>query len=240
MTKTLALALFVSACADARSPSAGPPGEPGAAGEMGTMGTPGSAGAAGSAGQACWDLNNNGTCDLGTEDTNSDGTCDVGDCIGPPGAAGTPGAPGTTGQLGSGVFGTAALTVTPTTVLTGIPGLSTTVNVPAASVVMIATDGGVATTATVATGFSTVDVVILVDGALPPVGGGYKRIIAANTTGITGVFLPWSMSVVVSLAAGNHTISVGALGTNSGSNATVSGDVNSVNQGSLSVLVLKQ
>jgi hypothetical protein len=239
MMKTLALALFVvgSACANASQPPPGPPGEQGPMGEMGTMGTPGAAG------QACWDLNNNGTCDPATEDTNNDETCDVGDCIGPQGPQGQPGqngAAGTTGQLGVGAFGTAALTVVGTsTTFALVPGLTTTIDVPAASVVMIATDGGVATTSTAATGFSQVDIVVLIDGALPP-NGGYKRVIAANTTGITGVFAPWSMSVVVTLAAGSHTIEVQAGGTAQGANATVSGDVNSVNQGSLSVLVLKQ
>jgi hypothetical protein len=241
MSKPFVLGLFaLSACANAATPepgAQGEPGVPGALGEMGTMGTPGTQGAAG---QACWDLDNNGTCDLGNEDTNSDGTCDVGDCIGPQGAAGTPGTAGTTGQLGNGVFGTATLTVTPTTVATLIPGLTTTVDVPANSVVMISTDGGVATTSTAATGFSTVDVVIAVDGALLA-NGGYKRIIAANTTGITGVFAPWSMSAVVTLAPGLHTIQVQAAGTGGASaNATLSGDATNVNQGSLSVLVLKK
>ena len=39
-------------------------------------------GAKGDPGQACWDLNNNGIGDVGTEDTNGDGDVDVQDCRG--------------------------------------------------------------------------------------------------------------------------------------------------------------
>lgn len=238
MKHPLALGLFalLSACANASQPTPGPQGDPGPQGEMGTMGTPG---ASGSAGQACWDLDNNGACDPATEDTNDDTICDVGDCIGPQGPAGQPGAPGTTGQLGTMLGGTSSLTVVGTaTTFALVPGLTTTINFPTNSVVMISTDGGIATTATAATGFSQIDVVLLIDGALPP-NGGYKRLIAANTTGITGVFAQWNMTVVTTLS-GTHTIQVQAGGTGQGSNATVSGDAANVNQGQLSVVVLRQ
>lgn len=42
------------------------------------------AGIPGPAGLACWDLNENGTCDLGTEDVDVSGDCDALDCQGPP------------------------------------------------------------------------------------------------------------------------------------------------------------
>jgi hypothetical protein len=61
----------------------GPPGEPGPPGPNGPTGPSGSSsvpGPPGPPGQACWDLNNNGTGDLDTEDTNHDGTVDVFDC----------------------------------------------------------------------------------------------------------------------------------------------------------------
>lgn len=212
-------------------------GEKGDPGEMGTMGNPG---AAGSAGQACWDLNGNRTCDVATEDQNDDNTCDVGDCIGPAGAQGAPGAPGTTGQDAVTVYGTTALSVMSTTAITQIPGLVTTLNIPASSVVVISTDGGVATTSPDATGFSAVDVVIRIDGAAL-LNGGYRRVIAANTTGLVGVYAPWAMTVTRSLPAGSHTIQVVAIGSGDNSApATVSGDGNSVNQGELSVVILKK
>ena len=117
----------------------GDKGDPGDPGTMGEMGTPGAGG------QACWDLDGNAACDPATEDTNNDETCDVGDCIGPEGPAGPA---GTAGQLGVGVFGTASVTITSTSGATPIPGLTTTVTVPAASAVMISTDGGLGTTDT--------------------------------------------------------------------------------------------
>lgn len=43
-------------------------------------GVPGADGASGADGLACWDLNGNGTCELGTEDTDISGGCDVLDC----------------------------------------------------------------------------------------------------------------------------------------------------------------
>ena len=55
-------------------------------------------------GVSCWDLDENGLCDLVTEDINTDGFCDVLDCEGPqgsPGADGSDGAPGTPGADGS-------------------------------------------------------------------------------------------------------------------------------------------
>ncbi len=207
----------------------GDKGDPGDPGTMGEMGTPGAGG------QACWDLDGNAACDPATEDTNNDETCDVGDCIGPEGPAGPA---GTAGQLGVGVFGTASVTITSTSGATPIPGLTTTVTVPAASAVMISTDGGLGTTDTTETGFSVVDIVITADGALLP-NGGYHRVIAANTTGLTGMIANWSMSTVTTLSAGAHTIQVQAIGGGMGSDATVSGNNTSVFQGSLGVVVLK-
>lgn len=231
LSSTLLLSLTLAACAGGKAsdPEPGPAGPPG---EMGEMGTPGTMGTAGAAGQACWDLDGNGTCSLTTEDTNDDGTCDVGDCIGPQGPAGT------TGQLGASGFGTGSLTVTSATAFTLIPGLSATVTVPASALVQITTDGAIATTSTATTGFSTVDIALEIDGALLA-NGGYRRVIAANTTGLTGMFAPWNLTSLATVAAGAHTITVVAAGTGQGSDATVSGSNTSVNQGTLSVTVLK-
>lgn len=234
-TRSLLLALSLAACAGGKAsdPQPGPAGPMGDPGAMGAMGT------AGANGQACWDLNGNATCDPNTEDQNDDGVCDVGDCIGPAGPAGAVGPAGTTGQVGASAFSTAALTVVgTTTTFAVIPGMTATITVPATSVVMMSTDGGIATTSTATTGFSSVDIALAVDGVLLA-NGGYHRVIAANTTGLTAMLAPWSMSALATLPAGAHTISVMAAGTAQGADATVAGNNTSVNQGTLSVVVLK-
>lgn len=61
----------------------GSPGIQGTVGSPGTAGAPGSAGAAGppgTAGVACWDTNQNGLCDLATEDLDANGRCNTDDC----------------------------------------------------------------------------------------------------------------------------------------------------------------
>jgi hypothetical protein len=50
--------------------------------------------------RACWDLNQNGVCDLATEDINGDGACTVQDCRGPQGPRGATGATGLQGTQG--------------------------------------------------------------------------------------------------------------------------------------------
>jgi len=57
------------------------------------------AGAAGG-GVDCWDLNENGACDLGTEDPTGDSTCNVLDCQGPEGPVGPTGPQGPQGPQG--------------------------------------------------------------------------------------------------------------------------------------------
>jgi hypothetical protein len=57
-----------------------------------------------SAQNSCWDTNNNGVCDLASEDINGDGKCDALDCqgrVGAQGATGPGGSPGQTGPQGS-------------------------------------------------------------------------------------------------------------------------------------------
>ncbi len=56
-------------------------GEPGIQGEQGLQGSTGPKGDAG--GIHCWDLDENGSCDLVTEDINDSGDCDVNDCYSP-------------------------------------------------------------------------------------------------------------------------------------------------------------
>ena len=60
--------------------SDGADGKDGADGSDGAEGVKGNTGTTGINGQACWDLNNNGTADLATEDKNLDGAVNVLDC----------------------------------------------------------------------------------------------------------------------------------------------------------------
>lgn len=77
----------------------------------------GAPGPAGADGIACWDLNENGTCDAASEDASGNGTCEAIDCQGPPGAEGAAGQPGVPGYSpnqilgGGGVAWTSGLSV---------------------------------------------------------------------------------------------------------------------------------
>lgn len=214
----------------------GDPGTPGGMGTPGTPGTPGTNGTNGqngSAGLSCWDLNGNATCDMATEDIDGDNACDVADCAGPPGPPGT----GTAGQLSGSLFGTASLNFAANGVETVVPGLTQTLSIPAATNILITTNGGILTTAAAANGFSSVEVAIYIDDA-QLLNGGYQRVVSTNT-GTVVVPANWSMSVAGSLSPGNHTISVKAIGTNTGSASTVSGDNLSVLQGTLVLTIIK-
>jgi hypothetical protein len=153
---------------------------------------------------------------------------------------GAPGTGGVAGQDASSAAGTAGVTITPATGLTEIPGLSQTLTVPSGSFVFIATDGGAQTTSSATTGFSATDIALSVDGNIVS-DGGYKRLVMANTPGFVGAFAYWSLTKALPLTPGSHTIKVIAGGVGGGgSNAIVSGDRNSVLQGELDVLLLKQ
>lgn len=137
------------------------------------------------------------------------------------------------------VFGTTGLTVTSVTAFTLVPGLSSTINVPAGALVYASSTGGVTTTSALSTGFSQVDVALFADGSFLP-NAGYQRVIAANTGGVTLITSYWSLAQVISLTPGSHTISVVAAGTGSGSNATVSSNSSGVIQGALTLMIIKQ
>jgi hypothetical protein len=136
------------------------------------------------------------------------------------------------------VFGTSTL-IGSTATFVIVPGLTQTVTVPANSVLYISTDGGILTTSTAATGFSIVDVVIFVDGAVIS-DASFHRVIAANTTGIVTMIEYWSAANVRTLSAGSHTIDVRAAFAGGSAAAQVSGDASSVLQGQLSVVILKK
>jgi hypothetical protein len=145
----------------------------------------------------------------------------------------------TTGQDATSVFGSNPLTVTPAASPTLIPGLTQTVNVPTNSRVFIATDGGIQSSSSNASGFALVDVSIVIDGVATS-NGGLRRVACADTPAFPLMVCAWSMSLAQPLAAGSHTVAVFAQGTGVGTNATVSGNSSSVLQGELTVLVLKQ
>jgi hypothetical protein len=62
--------------------------------------TIGGGGGGNGTGVNCWDLDEDGTCDLGTEDTNNDGICSVLDCRGEDGTDGVNGTNGSNGVNG--------------------------------------------------------------------------------------------------------------------------------------------
>ncbi len=71
---------------------AGPTGPAGVQGPIGAQGPPGPGGPQGPLGPpgvSCWDLNQDGNCDLGTEDMNSDNACTVADCASVASVSGT-------------------------------------------------------------------------------------------------------------------------------------------------------
>jgi hypothetical protein len=98
--------------------------------------------------------------------------------------------------------------------------------VPDNTVLYIASDGGLSTTTVAPNGFSTVDIVLIIDGTFTP-NSGYQRRSAVNSTGFTGQNNYWSFSQIVTLTPGPHTIQVFAGGTGSGSTANVSGTTSS-------------
>jgi hypothetical protein len=145
-----------------------------------------------------------------------------------------------TGQNATTVFGTGSAIITAVTGFTDLPGLSQSVTVPSNAVVQVSADGGIETASAAANGSSVVDVALAIDGALPA-NGAYKRIVAANTTGIVTMIASFDMSQAIPLAPGPHTIKLVAAGAGgTGSSAQVSGDTTSVLQGELTVTILKK
>ncbi len=144
-----------------------------------------------------------------------------------------------TGQSCTSVYGTAGINITSadTTIpLKIIPGLTETVNVPVNSKLLISTNGAIGTTSGVAAGYSIVDLLVYIDGNYAGQGF-YKRVVAANTTGLQ-MLSNWSLTNSVVASPGNHTVDVRVF-YGGGSTANVSGDNTSVLQGSLTVTVIK-
>jgi hypothetical protein len=156
-------------------------------------------------------------------------------------ALNAPSATGPIGQSGTTTFGTAQIGVTSSTInFTIIPGLTQTINVPTNCDVHIQSDGGIQTTVTGnASGVSRADIALFIDGQI--VGdGGWRRITAANTGGVTASMIAnWNLALAASLAAGQHTIEVRTK-YDAGATAIVSGDTTSPLQGQLTVTIIKR
>jgi hypothetical protein len=120
-----------------------------------------------------------------------------------------------------------------------VPGLSTTIDVPANSVTIVSTDGGAHLFGPSAAALGVVvDIKILIDGASPP-GSGWRRISAVNN-GLPDAFANWSMQLSVGLTPGLHTIEVEAQVIVANGNVDVSGGPGSLRQGVLTVTTLKR
>jgi hypothetical protein len=189
----------------------GPAGPTGIAGATGATGPTGAAGAAGATGPSGFN--------------------------GPTGATGPS---GTTGQTITEVYGSAQLVVTTsTTSYTLIPGLTTTVNIPANSIVHVHTDGGIQSTGATSATYSVVDIGLFVDG-VATTSGGQRRLSIANTSSLAQLIANWSIEHTYTLTPGNHTFEVKAVsGAAGSSNANVSSASAPQLQGVLTVEVIK-
>ena len=140
------------------------------------------------------------------------------------------------------VTGTQALALTNLNfAFTTVPGLRAEIDVPADSLVMLITDGGLQLNSSVTTHFAIIDVAFSIDGVNPstdPTPAGFRRVQVFNTAVATGVIANWSFSRVQALSAGVHTIEVQARHAQ-GNPVFVSGDAGSVMQGQLTILIIK-
>jgi hypothetical protein len=162
------------------------------------------------------------------------------------GPQGPPGPPGLANQGAVSVFGTGTLSLhfndPPNPVV--IPGLTTTLVIPADSVVYIATDGGVQGTTGAAGAFSIAEITIAIDDNFSVNSGfaGRQIITSMNGTFLAQPIANWSMSQTRLVTAGTHTFSVKARFITGPTLASfpilVSGDAPTGRQGELTVLVL--
>ena len=213
-------------------PGGGATGPQGQVGPQGPTGPTGGVGANGNTGPTGF---TGGTGQTGAAGpTGPTGPTGVG-VTGPTGPAGT----GTAGQNIISSYGTSILQISSLGTWTLVPGLSQTITVPANTLLYISTDGGFQTTSTTPSQYSTSDIGLFIDGALPA-NGGFKRVTALNgPAGSIGNALAfWSMAVGTALTPGTHTIEVRVKGVN-GQIYNVSGDNTTATQGALHTLILK-
>jgi hypothetical protein len=156
--------------------------------------------------------------------------------VGSPGAAGPAGPAGTTGQQSTTVYGTGAVTVTPSQGFVLVPGVTQTVTVTANSLVLVSTGGGAKTLGTADTSWSNVVIEVFVDGSASPLLQGLDPM---NTTGATGRYQFWSLTGTVPLSPGTHTIAVEAEGAGvAPDDAQVGGGFGSLFRPNLTVTIL--
>ena len=144
------------------------------------------------------------------------------------------------GQSSTSYFSTGALgTVLSNAAFTLIPGMTATVTVPANCNVTVTANVGISTNSSSATGYSTTDVALYVDGS-QLTNGGYRRISTVNNTSNQFASQQASMTVSLSLSAGSHTFAIYAGGGGSGVSAYVGGASGSAYQGEMTVTILKR
>ena len=207
----------------------GPTGPAGPIGPTGPTGPAGVAGAVGPAGPA-------GPVGLvgPVGPTGSPGPSGAPGSAGPTGATGPA---GTTGQVGRVLFSTAEVTVTPSSDFQTVPGLDTTVDVPANSFVYLSLNGGMRLPNFGADDLLVAFVGIYVDGN-PLFAGGFQSVRVTGTSYQAPAY--YSMGTLVPLSAGTHTISVKARGLGGNQNGVIGGDSGTSTNAGLSILVLRQ
>ena len=144
------------------------------------------------------------------------------------------------GQTTYATYGDSSLTAPTLNIYTLIPNLTQTISVPSNCSVFITTTGGVGTSNN-NSNTATVDIAILIDGALLP-SGGFSRINSVNPNAINNGFTneTWAVSTIQTLSAGNHTIDVRVNPRSiTGGNIVVSGAINNVRQGELYITIIK-
>ena len=159
---------------------------------------------------------------------------------GPTGATGPEGPAGTTGPDLYEVYGTGQLMVSRfSNAFTLVPGLTTTVNVPAGARVYVTTSGGVQC-AEAGVAYAAVDIGLFVDNTTVGAAG-MRRVVAANTGGVGNMIATWSFGRTLNPLPGAHTFDVRAISADPNSaNANVSSALAPQIQGVLTVMVLKQ
>jgi hypothetical protein len=148
---------------------------------------------------------------------------------------------GPLGQDAASVYGTGTLTVPAafTGESTLIPGLALTMTVPANSLVYISSDGGATTTSEASNGWSDTDIGLFMDDVALPGGNEEELTMLDNDNAIASS--RWSLSTTLQFpTGGTHTFEVAAAGGGGGSSAIVSGSNGNLDQGTLSVLILRE
>ncbi len=238
---------WANLCQAGNAGPTGPQGPAGVAGPQGVAGATGPAGANGTNGTNGIDGVNGAAGATGPAGTNGidgiNGATGPTGAAGPQGPAGANGAVGATGPQGpTGIinkyhlFGTAGRAAVSSVTATLQPGLSQVINLTATQTVNIWATIGALNTSTTAGQYSTVDMIIYVDGAFLAVGG-WNRFTVVNPTGTNG-FNTCAINTQVSLPAGAHTIEVrtarfaGSTTVSIGGNATTD-----TNPGELTILI---